>query len=188
LSIRRWDAADGRQLWKTDTRASHLAFGSDGKTIAAAGNYDHCVHVFDATTGHALSSLQGHATKTASVAVNPDGRRMASCADNVVKIWDAASGQELLSLQDPQRHFKTVAFDPTGNRLVGAGYRGMVRVWDARPASAAVRTERAAAGLLRFMRAKSVREGDLDDAIKSDPTIAPSVRRKALELAHGLEK
>jgi hypothetical protein len=38
------------------------------------------------------------------------------------------------------------------------------------------------------MRAKSVREGDLDDAIKSDPTIAPSVRRKALELAHGLEK
>jgi len=133
------DAQSGQELLDLKGQRAPvkcLTFSPDGKRIVGGSaskdgdTWKGEVKVWDAQSGLELLSLKGHTGSIVeSVAVSPDGQRIASGSSiwdvkkgwvsGEVKVWDAQSGQELLSLKE---HSSPVAFSPDGQRLA-SGFR-----------------------------------------------------------------
>ncbi len=87
--------------------------------------WNHLAHSYQLT-------LKGHTSWVWSVALSPDGQRLASASDDqTVKVWDAATGQESLTLKGHTGRVESVAFSPDGQRLASASGDQTVKVWDA---------------------------------------------------------
>ena len=69
-----------------------------------------------------------HAVRT--VAVSPDGQRLATASDdNMVRLWDTTSGRELARLSHDD-WVRAVTFSPDGQRLATASEDKIVRLWN----------------------------------------------------------
>jgi WD40 repeat protein/tRNA A-37 threonylcarbamoyl transferase component Bud32 len=78
-----------------------------------------------------LATLHGHADSVLSVAISPDGSRIASAsADGIVKVWDRRSQREIHTLRGHAAAIKVVAFSPDGRKLASGSDDGDVRLWD----------------------------------------------------------
>lgn len=80
--------------------------------------------------------LGSHTARVSSVAISPDGMRIASASgqhgiSGEVKVWNAATGHELLTLRGHLNLINGVAFSPDGKRIVSGSYDRTVKVWDA---------------------------------------------------------
>ena len=72
-----------------------MTFSLDGRRLASC-SYDSTVRLWDADTGAALHTLEGHSGGVNEVTFSPDGRRLASCSeDKTVRLWDADTGMTL---------------------------------------------------------------------------------------------
>jgi WD40 repeat protein/tRNA A-37 threonylcarbamoyl transferase component Bud32/tetratricopeptide (TPR) repeat protein len=78
-----------------------------------------------------LLTLRGHEFRVMTVAVSPDGKRLAS-GDSIgkIKLWDAHSGEEQETLEGHKGTVWGVTFSPDGRKLLSAGSDYSVRVWD----------------------------------------------------------
>jgi WD40 repeat protein/serine/threonine protein kinase len=193
--IRLWDAADGRELraLRGDIGGVHAAaLSPDGRWLAtAAGEWEERgeIQLWDLAHGRPLRTLRGHGHWVTGLAFSPDGGRLASAGhDYVVKLWDPATGQELRNLRG-QRRFLCVAFSPDGTRLA-AGCQDnpatgdlTVKLWDARPPTAALRAEREALGALDFLFARPLRRADVREHLRGPAVLSPQAREMALALA-----
>ena len=98
----------------------------------ASGSYDKTVRVWDAATGIARHTLQGHRDWVRSVAWSPDGASLASGSDDkTVRVWDAATGIARHTLQGHGNLVRSVAWSPDGASLASGSDDKTVRVWDA---------------------------------------------------------
>jgi WD40 repeat protein len=94
------------------------------------------VHVWDAKTGSAVSTLGAHDRDIRGLVFSHNGKHLASAGDDgAVKLWDAT---RLDKKQDTHRTLRArapqvvlnMAFSPDERRLVAGGDKNTVRIWD----------------------------------------------------------
>jgi WD40 repeat protein/serine/threonine protein kinase/DNA-binding SARP family transcriptional activator len=108
-----------------------VAFSPDGSLLATA-SWDETAKVWDAETGRALLTLEGHTERLNRVAFSPDGTRLATVSfDGTAKVWDLLSGEAMLTLTGHAGIVWDVAFSPDGTRLATVGFDNTTRLWDA---------------------------------------------------------
>jgi hypothetical protein len=147
------------------------------------------IQVWDVTDGRAVRTLRGHNHLITGLAFSPDGARLASAGyDHSVKLWDPSTGQQLRSLPG-QRRFLSAAFSPDGTRLATGcqdnplTHEFTLKIWDARPATDELRTEREARTLLDYLFARPLCRADVCDYLRDHAALDPAAREKALVLA-----
>lgn len=138
-SITLWDASSFRKIrsWSAhrdlDGRpVIAVAYSPDGKLLAS-GSYRE-VKIWDSGTGRLIRALGGHSNHVQCLAFSPDGRTLATGADDrVVKLWNVASGGEIRTLTGHTVEILDVAFSPNGRVLASGAVRGStseVKLWD----------------------------------------------------------
>lgn len=113
-----------------------LALSADGKTLAWGG-YDEerlivsgVVKLWDIAAGKERAVMRGHTSEVRSVAFAPDGKTLASGADQTVILWDVEAAKTQATLRGHRADVLAVAFSPDGRTLASSDEDGVVKLWD----------------------------------------------------------
>jgi WD40 repeat protein len=110
-----------------------------GGSLVVSGGYDGKLVWFDAAGKKVVRTVDAHAKWIRKVLPSPDGKLVASIADDMVcKLWDTATGKVVHELRGHQQmtphNFHSMlyaaAFSPDGYRLATGDKVGHVAVWD----------------------------------------------------------
>jgi WD40 repeat protein len=105
-----------------------LASQPDEHRLISAGSD---IRFWDVRTRRETGKLNPRSGLFISLALSPDGRRLAAGASNGrIMIWDAASLEEVATLDGHNEEVKQLAFTPDGDHLVSAS-PDQLRVWRA---------------------------------------------------------
>jgi cytochrome c len=104
-----------------------VAFLKDGRMVTAGA--DARVAIWTPGRQQPDRVFEGHGAPIVSLAVSPDGARLASASwDHTVRIWSLGDGAQQV-LQGHAQNVNGVAFTPDGRSLVSAGYDRDLRIW-----------------------------------------------------------
>ena len=127
-SVRCWDTATLKELWKNDHWARHVAVSPDGKTIATDTYQDGPLRLWDAETGRNVATLDvGKRSWSRQVSFSPDGRVVAFGTNDAVLLWDAATHKLLHRLEGAG---PALAFAPDSGSVFTLG--PLLERWDVR--------------------------------------------------------
>jgi WD40 repeat protein len=120
-----FDAATGEMVRSIDQPHSDtvlsLAFSPDGARLASGGA-DRFAKVFDAKSGAAIKTLEGHTGHVLSIAWHAVGRIVATAsADNTIKVWDWRTAEQQKTIDGFDAPLNSVAFVGTDDTCVVGG-------------------------------------------------------------------
>ena len=76
--------------------------------------------------------LTGHDGRAHSLAVSPDGLRLATGdTKGTIRIWNLQTGELQATLSAHEGEVRALAFSPGGDRLASGGQFRLLKVWDA---------------------------------------------------------
>jgi WD domain, G-beta repeat len=130
ISFRRVDDTDHHKLL---ARISVLAVAFLPRGwLALAGSDDRTARLWDASTGAAATTLEGHTGAVRAVAFSPEGSRvLTGSADAKAKVWNASNGPAVATLGGHTDAVLAVAFSPDGNRILTGSADMTAKLWDA---------------------------------------------------------
>ncbi len=107
------------------------SFSPDGTRIAVA-TYDGSVAlVYDVTTGQELFALEGHDGGVNDVVYSPDGRWIATAAnDATAKVWEVETGALRFTIFGHAVGVTDVDWSPDSERLITGSLDGTARIWE----------------------------------------------------------
>jgi WD40 repeat protein len=135
-TVRLWDALTGDAC--ADLRhpgiVRSLAFSPDSSWLVSGGDGDDRLRLWDVATGTRRKEIQGSGARILSVAVSPDGTRIAAVDwGGNLSVREVATGLQVASVQlGGAGQMKGLAFSPDGRWLAGTTPEFNVDLWDAR--------------------------------------------------------
>lgn len=135
-----FDTAAIRWSLKTESAEQVLRFHSDsvnavaflkaGRMVTAGA--DAKIAIWTPGRQQPDRIFEGHTAPIVSLAVSPNGARLASASwDHTVRIWSLDDGSHLI-LEGHSQNVNGVAFTPDGGSLVSVGYDRELRIWPLR--------------------------------------------------------
>lgn len=111
--------------------ANAAVFTPDNLTLlVAAGGA--VVRRYRAPTWTELPLFAGHAQQIVRMALDAEGRRLATASeDETARLWDTSGSAAALVLRGHHGALTDVAFTPAGRQVLTCGKDGTARVWDA---------------------------------------------------------
>lgn len=107
-----------------------VVFTPDGKSLVSGG-WDGRIKFWDIVTGEERFALDKYMFGVYSLAISPDGKRLASGSEKIIKIWDIAARKELLKIWAHTSTVLGLAFSPDGKTLASGSFDRSVKLWDA---------------------------------------------------------
>ena len=117
-SPRLWDVASGREYLFRGGRSlcSTAALSLDGKIVATASGHD--VHLWDASSGDLLATLEGHTSEVTALTFSADGQTLTSESGVEVKEWNVATRKETASRRVRTQSLSSCQVSPDGRTLM----------------------------------------------------------------------
>jgi WD40 repeat protein len=121
-----WDLATKRLTNQIGWSSNWEAISPDNKVVVAI-NAEGAV-TFTDLISHNVARIKVHQDNGRAVAFSPDGRLLATGAENIV-LWDAISRKKIVRLTYPSIVW-SLAFSPDGHYLVSTHGDGSILIWD----------------------------------------------------------
>ena len=103
-----------------------LLISPSSRQIAVEVMNHNNVYLFNIETGHLDATLVGHSAPTTSVAYQPDGKRIATAAnDRTIRLWDTTTGRQVTALKvdstspELERNLRVV-YSADGSRILSS--------------------------------------------------------------------
>jgi WD40 repeat protein len=129
-----WDFVSGAIVHKVKLSSlpRALKFSPDGKAIVTLEYGNHTIHVWEASTGRLIRTLEGHSAAVTDIAFSPDGKYLLSgSGDKTAIIWELNSGRLAHRLNRHSRGVSSVKFNFDGRLALTASEDGMAFIWEA---------------------------------------------------------
>ena len=94
--------------------------------LSLQGSYDNTIKLWDVATRQNIAAFEGHTRDVHSVSFSPDGKTLASGANDGVKLWDVEFRVNITTLEGQSR-VRSVSFSPDGATLASGG---PIKLWD----------------------------------------------------------
>ena len=130
VSPNTWDVSTGQPVddqFDPAWSSGNAVLSPDG-TLLAGVNGDGEVIFVDFKRRRMLSRIRAHQDNGRAVAFSPDGRLLATGAENII-LWDALTHRKITTIDFPSIVW-TALFSPDGRWLVTTHGDGAIRVWD----------------------------------------------------------
>ena len=109
------------------------AFSPDGTRVVTT-SLDNTARLWDATSGAALVTLDGHTRNVYSAGFSPDGTCVVTASeDESARRWDSKTGAPLATLEGHASSVLSARFSPDGQRVVTASGDRTARLWQVWP-------------------------------------------------------
>ncbi len=96
--------AANKRLGESDLPIRSIAFSPDGSVLATSGDFT-SVHTWDAQTGSAIGSFEGHSASVKSISFIDQKTLVSASDDRSVRVWDANPGwileRKIDNIDDP---------------------------------------------------------------------------------------